>query len=131
VTPDLLVADGHGLAHPRRFGLACHLGLETGLPTVGVAKTPLGSYTQPGPERGARTRLMDGNDEVGAALRTQSNIKPIFVSIGHRIDLNTACTKVLALSNKYRLPETTRQADHLCRLTLAQHNDEGCANLPK
>ncbi|HEX6358925.1 endonuclease V [Actinophytocola sp.] len=123
VTPDLLLADGHGLAHPRRFGLACHLGLETGLPTIGVAKTPMASYDQPGQERGARTSLMDGKEEVGAALRTQSNIKPIFVSIGHRIDLNTACTKVLALSNKYRLPETTRQADHLSRITLAEHND--------
>jgi deoxyribonuclease V len=118
VTPDLLIADGHGLAHPRRFGLACHLGVETGLPAIGVAKTPLGRYAQPGPARGARTPLMDGDEEVGAALRTQPNVKPIFVSIGHRMDLATACAQVLALSPKYRLPETTRQADHLCRRTL-------------
>lgn len=119
VAPDLLIADGHGLAHPRRFGLACHLGVETGLPAIGVAKTPLGRYAPPGQARGARTPLMDGDEEVGAALRTQPNVKPIFVSIGHRMDLATACAHVLALSPKYRLPETTRQADHLCRQTLA------------
>jgi deoxyribonuclease V len=116
--PDLLVADGHGLAHPRRFGLACHLGLETGLPTIGVAKTPLGTYTPPAQTRGARTPLTDGDEEVGAALRTQPNVKPVFVSIGHRMDLDTACEQVLALSMKYRLPETTRQADHLSRKSL-------------
>lgn len=118
VAPDLLIADGHGLAHPRRFGLACHLGVETGLPAIGVAKTPLGRYAPPGPARGASTPLMDGDEEVGAALRTQPNVKPIFVSIGHRMDLATACAQVLTLSPKYRLPETTRQADHLCRRTL-------------
>jgi deoxyribonuclease V len=117
-TPDLLLADGHGLAHPRRFGLACHLGVATGLPTIGVAKTPLGQYAPPGPARGASTPLVDGDEEVGAVLRTQPNVKPIFVSIGHRMDLATACAQVLALSPKYRLPETTRQADHLSRQTL-------------
>jgi deoxyribonuclease V len=116
--PDLLVADGHGLVHPRRFGLACHLGVETGLPTIGVAKTPMGHYDEPDQPRGARTRILDGDDEVGAALRTQPNVKPIFVSVGHLIDLDTACAQVLALAPKYRLPETTRQADHLCRETL-------------
>lgn len=118
VVPDLLVADGHGLAHPRRFGLACHLGLETGLPTIGVAKTPLGTYTPPPHTRGARTPLVDGDEEVGAALRTHPNVKPVFVSVGHRIDLPTACAQVLALAPRYRLPETTRQADHLSRQTL-------------
>jgi deoxyribonuclease V len=116
--PDLLIADGHGLAHPRRFGLACHLGVETDLPTIGVAKTPLGTYTPPAQTRGARTPLLDAGEEVGATLRTQPNVKPVFVSIGHRIDLDTACAQVLALSMKYRLPETTRQADHLSRKTL-------------
>ncbi|MBB4907624.1 endonuclease V [Actinophytocola algeriensis] len=117
-TPDLLVADGHGLAHPRRFGLACHLGVETGLPAIGVAKTPMADYEAPRPARGSTTPLWDGGDEVGAALRTQPNVKPIFVSIGHRIDLATACTLVLALATRFRLPETTRQADHLSRRTL-------------
>lgn len=117
-TPDLLVADGHGLAHPRRFGLACHLGVETGVPTIGVAKNPMGTYAQPAPVRGARTPLRDGTEVVGAALRTQPNVKPIFVSVGHLLDLDTACALVLALSPRYRLPETTRQADHLSRQTL-------------
>jgi deoxyribonuclease V len=118
VTPDLLVADGHGLAHPRRFGLACHLGVETGLPAIGVAKTPMGRYAAPGQARGARTPLVDGDDEVGAALRTQPDVKPVFVSIGHLMDLDTACAQVLALAPRYRLPETTRRADHLSRRTL-------------
>lgn len=118
ITPDLLVADGHGIAHPRRFGLACHLGVATGLPAIGVAKTPLGHYDQPGVDRGARTPLVDGGEEVGAALRTQPGVKPVFVSVGHRVDLDTACAQTLALSPKYRLPETTRQADHLSRETL-------------
>jgi deoxyribonuclease V len=114
-TPDLLLADGHGIAHPRRFGMACHLGVETGIPTIGVAKTPMGDFDQPAPTRGARTPLIDGPDVVGAALRTQPNVKPIFVSVGHLIDLDTACATVLTLAPKYRLPETTRQADHLSR----------------
>lgn len=117
-TPDLLVADGHGLAHPRRFGLACHLGVETGLPAIGVAKTPMADYAAPEDRRGATTPLLDGGEEVGAALRTQQGVKPIFVSIGHRLDLATACAHVLALAPRYRLPETTRQADHLSRATL-------------
>jgi deoxyribonuclease V len=120
-TPDLLVADGHGLAHPRRFGLACHLGVETGLPTVGVAKTPMADHEAPGQTRGSTTPLLDNGDEVGAALRTQPNVKPIFVSIGHRIDLPAACAQVLALAPRYRLPETTRRADHLSRATLKRH----------
>jgi deoxyribonuclease V len=118
VAPDVLLADGHGLAHPRRFGLACHLGVETDLPTIGVAKTPLGRYAEPASTRGARTPLLDGDEEVGAALRTQPDVKPVFVSIGHRVDLDTACAQVLALAPRYRLPETTRRADHLSRETL-------------
>jgi len=116
--PDLLVADGHGIAHPRRFGLASHLGVETGLPAIGVAKTPLGPYDQPADTRGATSPLLDGGEEVGAALRTQAGVKPVFVSIGHLVDLPTACALVLKLAPKYRLPETTRQADHLSRATL-------------
>ncbi len=118
VVPDLLVADGHGIAHPRRFGLACHLGVETGLPTIGVAKTPMGDYDDPGPERGDTSPLTDDGEEVGVALRTRRHVKPVFVSVGHRIDLATACTHVLTLARGYRLPETTRQADQLSRRTL-------------
>lgn len=115
-TPDLLVCDGAGLAHPRRFGLACHLGLLAGLPTIGVAKTPpLGSFTMPAKPRGSWTDLVDHDERVGRALRTQAGVRPVFVSVGHLIDLDTACAHVLRLSPRYRLPETTRQADRLAR----------------
>lgn len=117
-SPDLLICDGQGVAHPRRFGLASHLGVVTGLPSIGVAKTPMGHYDPPGPERGDWTELKDGDDVVGRALRTQREIKPLFVSIGHRIDLDTACAQVLRLAPKYRQPETTRRADHRCREAL-------------
>lgn len=119
VVPDLLVCDGQGIAHPRRFGLACHVGVLTGLPTIGVAKTPLGRYTPPGDRRGDTSDLVDGDDVVGRVVRTQSDVKPVFVSVGHRIDLARACAETLRLAPRYRLPETTRAADHLCRTALA------------
>ncbi|WP_433759308.1 endonuclease V [Nocardia sp. CA-135398] len=117
-TPDLLICDGQGLAHPRRFGLACHVGIHTGTPTIGVAKTPWGDYAQPGPERGAVSDITMDGEVVGRALRTRRGVKPVFVSVGHLIDLDTACSQVLALTPRYRQPETTRQADHLCRQAL-------------
>jgi deoxyribonuclease V len=117
--PDLLVCDGHGLAHPRRFGLACHLGVLTDRPAIGVGKTPLvGSGEPPAAHRGAWTPLRDGTETVGRVLRTQDGVKPVFVSVGHRMDLDNACAQVLALSPRYRLPETTRQADRMCRAAL-------------
>jgi deoxyribonuclease V len=119
VEPDVLVCDGHGVAHPRRFGLACHAGVETGLPSIGVGKQALGRYDMPGPDRGEWTPLIDEGETVGRALRTQQNVKPVFVSIGHKMDLDTACELVLKLSGKYRQPETTRAADQLCRRGLA------------
>ncbi|WP_433326504.1 deoxyribonuclease V [Spirillospora sp. CA-294931] len=120
-TPDLLVCDGYGLAHPRRFGLACHLGVLTGLPTLGVAKTGfVGTYDPPGHERGAASDLVHDGEVVGRVLRTQDGVKPVFVSVGHRVDLDTACRHTLALAPGYRLPETTRRADHLSRLALRQ-----------
>lgn len=116
VTPDLLVCDGYGLAHPRRFGLACHLGVETGLPALGVGKTHfVGAYTEPGPERGAHAPITLDGDVVGRVLRTRPGVKPVFVSPGHRIDLDTACAQVLRLTPRYRLPEPIRAADHLAR----------------
>ena len=118
--PDLLVCDGFGIAHPRRFGLACHLGVLTGLPTIGVGKTAfVGAYTPPGPRRGDTSPLLDGGEVVGRVLRTQDGVKPVFVSVGHRTDLDTACRNVLALTPEYRLPETTRRADRLSREALA------------
>ncbi|MFD0691378.1 deoxyribonuclease V [Actinomadura fibrosa] len=114
--PDLLVCDGYGVAHPRRFGLACHLGVLTGLPSIGVAKTGfVGAYDPPGGRRGDASPLVDGGEVVGRVLRTRDGVKPVFVSVGHRADLDTACRTVLALAPEYRLPETTRRADRLSR----------------
>ncbi|MFC5287064.1 endonuclease V [Actinokineospora guangxiensis] len=114
-SPDVLICDGHGIAHPRRFGLACHLGVVTGIPAVGVAKNPLGEYSPPARERGSWTPLTLDADEVGRALRTQDGVKPVFVSVGHLIDIDTATGLVLRLARRHRQPETTRAADHLCR----------------
>ncbi len=117
--PDLLVCDGYGVAHPRRFGLACHVGALTGLPSVGVGKTPfVGAYDQPGDSRGSWSPLVDRGETVGRALRTQDGVREVFVSVGHAIDLDTACRHVLALTPRYRLPETTRAADQASRRAL-------------
>ncbi|EGX57623.1 endonuclease V [Streptomyces zinciresistens K42] len=117
--PGLVVCDGYGLAHPRRFGLASHLGVLTGLPTIGVAKNPF-TFTcdPPGPGRGASSPLLAGEEEVGRALRTRDGVKPVYVSVGHRTTLSGACAHTLALTPAYRLPETTRRADALCRRAL-------------
>ncbi|MDG4808011.1 endonuclease V [Micromonospora sp. WMMD1120] len=118
--PELLVCDGHGLAHPRRFGLACHLGVVTGLPALGVGKTPLvGTWDEPPVERGGWSPLRDGGDVVGRVVRTRDGVRPVFVSVGHRMSLENATAQVLALTPRFRLPETTRSADRLCRDTLA------------
>jgi deoxyribonuclease V len=119
-TPDLLICDGQGLAHPRRFGLACHLGLLTGLPTMGVAKSVWGNGSEPGCERGSVGDILLDDEIVGRAVRTQDGVKPVFVSVGHRISLDTACATTLALAPRYRQPETTRRADHLCRALLRE-----------
>jgi deoxyribonuclease V len=117
--PDLLVCDGQGVAHPRRFGLASHLGVVTGLPSIGVAKQPLvGTWDPPAEPRGSWSPLRDGGEVIGRVLRTQTGTRPVFVSIGHRIDLETASELVLRLSPSYRLPETTRRADQLARQAL-------------
>lgn len=119
--PGLVVCDGYGLAHPRRFGLASHLGVLTGLPTIGVAKNPFTfSYEEPGARRGSASPLVAGQDEVGRALRTQDGVKPVFVSVGHRVSLDNACAHTLALTPKYRLPESTRRADSLCGRALQE-----------
>ncbi|GGV52773.1 endonuclease V [Streptomyces griseoflavus] len=119
--PGLVVCDGYGLAHPRRFGLAAHLGVLTGLPTIGVAKNPFTfTHDEPGAPRGSTSPLLDGREEVGRALRTRDAVKPVFVSVGHRVSLDNACAHTLALTPSYRLPETTRRADALCRRALAE-----------
>ncbi|GGT05414.1 endonuclease V [Streptomyces chromofuscus] len=119
--PGLVVCDGYGLAHPVRFGLASHLGVLTGLPTIGVAKNPFTfTYADPAPARGSSSPLLAGDEEVGRALRTQQGVKPVYVSVGHRVDLDTACAHVLRLTPRYRLPESTRLADARCRRALRE-----------
>jgi deoxyribonuclease V len=113
-SPDLLVCDGQGIAHPRRLGIASHLGLLTDLPSIGVAKSILiGQHAPLGEQRGAWQPLVDQGEIVGAALRTRSGVKPVYISIGHRLCLETAIELVLRCTGKYRLPEPSRQAHHL------------------
>lgn len=112
--PDALICDGQGIAHPRGFGLACHLGIITALPTIGCAKSRLlGKYCEPAEKRGSRTPLLDHGEEIGTVLRTRDRVKPVFVSVGHNIDLPTAEQVILECGTGYRLPEPTRQADRL------------------
>lgn len=109
--PDLVIVDGQGIAHPRRFGLASHLGLILDIPTIGCAKSRLcGQYTEPDTEKGVYTDLLDKDEIIGAALRTRSNVSVVYVSIGHRISLDSARMLTLACCKGYRLPETTRYA---------------------
>lgn len=117
--PDLVVCDGQGYAHPRRFGLACHLGVIFDMPTIGCGKSRLvGDFETPDTERGAIAPLVDKGEVIGNVLRTQTDINPIYVSVGHRVSLSTATEWILKLSPQYRLPETTRQADHAVTLKI-------------
>lgn len=112
--PDLLLVDGHGLAHPRRCGIACHLGVELDRPSLGCGKSLLvGEHREPGFRRGSRARLVHRGEVVGVCLRTRTDVRPVYVSIGHRIDLEAAVRAVLACTRGHRLPEPIRAADHL------------------
>jgi deoxyribonuclease V len=112
--PDLILCDGQGYAHPRRFGLACHLGVITGIPTVGVAKKRLiGTHGKVPTARGRWTPLRDADEIIGAVLRTRKGVKPIYVSVGHKVCLDTAVDLVMHCVTRYRLPETTRAAHRL------------------
>ncbi len=116
--PDIIICDGQGIAHPRRFGIACHLGVITGIPTIGAGKTRLlGTHLEPGEEKGCLSPLIDKSEVIGAVLRTRAHVKPIYVSIGHKVDLETAISCVLSCTTKYRLPETTRWAHKLASLS--------------
>lgn len=109
--PDVLMFDAQGLAHPRRMGLATHLGVLLDVPSVGCAKSLLcGNYEQPAKQRGSWTPLYDGDEVIGAVVRTRDGVQPLFVSVGHRIDLETAISLVLTCATRYRLPEPTRWA---------------------
>jgi deoxyribonuclease V len=110
-TPDLILIDGQGIAHPRRFGLASHVGLFLDLPTIGCAKSILcGRYEPVAEEAGSYTELLDNGEIIGAVLRTKSGVKPLCVSVGHRIDLASALQWVIRCCRGYRLPEPTRLA---------------------
>lgn len=117
--PDIIVCDGQGVAHPRRFGLASHLGVMFDIPTIGCGKTKLiGEAEDPGAKRGDRAFLKDNGDIIGCVLRTQDQIKPVYVSVGHLISLETACEWILRLASSFRLPETTRMADQMVRAAI-------------
>lgn len=112
--PDLILCDGQGIAHPRRLGLACHLGLLIDCPTIGVAKSRfVGTHGDLPAPKGSWVPLMDGDERIGAVLRSRTGTRPLYVSPGHRISLETAIAYVLGCTPRYRLPETTRQADRL------------------
>ncbi|NJN63842.1 MAG: endonuclease V [Acidobacteria bacterium] len=114
VEPDILLCDGHGRAHPRRFGLACHLGVATEIPSIGVGKSLLvGTYREPSAKRGASTALVHRGELVGRALRTRDGVKPVFVSVGTGITLEQAVALVLRLSPRFRVPEPIRRAHSL------------------
>jgi deoxyribonuclease V len=112
--PDAFIIDGQGLAHPRRFGLACHLGLFFDKPTIGCAKSRLtGSFEEPAPEKGSFSPLKDGDETIGAVVRTRTNVAPVFVSVGNKCLLKDAIEIILNCVTKYRLPEPTRLAHQL------------------
>ncbi len=114
VRPDLILCDGQGLAHPRRFGIASHLGVYCDIPSIGVAKSRLiGEHGQPEQRRGAWAPLRDKGETIGAVLRTRVNTRPVYVSIGHRVSLPLAVRYVMACTTRFRLPETTRWAHRL------------------
>jgi len=116
VTPDLIMVDGQGIAHPRRFGLASHLGLFLDTPTIGCAKSLLcGSHKEPSDKPGSYAEVLDRGETIGVALRTKPGVKPIYVSIGHKVDLETAIYWVLECCRGYRLPEPCRLA-HLASI---------------
>ncbi len=109
--PDMLLCDGQGIAHPRRFGIAAHLGLLLDIPAVGVGKSRLtGTHPAVPPEKGAHVPLMNKGERIGTVLRTRTGVKPLFISPGHRVSIDSAHRLVMKCITRYRLPETTRRA---------------------
>lgn len=122
IKPDVMIFDGQGIAHPRGFGLACHLGLWLDLPSIGCAKTHLtGEFTSPGLSRGSFELIRQEGKKMGAVLRTKDNVRPLFISPGHRIDIKTSIQLILATCKGFRIPEPQRGADHLTRLLKRQN----------
>lgn len=114
--PDLLFVDGQGIAHPRRLGIAAHLGVLLDMPAIGVAKSRLtGDYTEPGALKGQYSILMDKAEQIGTVLRSRDNVRPLFISPGHRVSHESALRLTEAALTCYRLPEPTRLADKLSK----------------
>jgi deoxyribonuclease V len=125
--PELLMVDGQGVAHPRRFGIASHLGVLLDTPGIGVAKSRLtGRFTFPGPVKGDRSPLMAGKELIGTVLRSRDNVQPLFISPGHRVDIETSVELTEQCLTRYRLPEPIRLADKLskCRSREVEQTDE-------
>jgi deoxyribonuclease V len=117
-TPDMLMVDGQGIAHPRRMGIAAHLGVLLDIPSIGVGKSRLtGRFTPPGANKGDTQPLLDGAERIGTLLRSKPNTNPLFISPGHRVSLDTAVQMTLHCLTKYRLPEPTRLADKFSKCT--------------
>lgn len=115
--PDMLFLDGHGIAHPRRLGIAAHIGVISGLPAIGVAKSLLcGKYQEPALTKGSRSALLDKGERIGTVLRSKDKVKPLYISPGHRVGLDSAVSLVEKFIAKYRLPEPTRLADKLSKI---------------
>ncbi len=113
ISPDVILVNGHGRAHPRRFGIACHLGLLLDCPAIGCAKSILvGEAAEPGARAGSTAPLVDKGERVGVVLRTRDRVKPIYVTIGHRVSLESAARIVAQCVDGFRLPKPTREADH-------------------
>ena len=112
--PDVLICDGQGIAHPRRFGLACHVGLLAAIPSIGCAKTWLtGRYSEPGRDKGDYSHLRDSGEVIGAVVRTRKDVRPLFVSVGYQISLQDSIELVLRCCGRYRLPEPLRLAHQI------------------
>lgn len=125
--PDVLMLDGQGYAHPRRLGIASHIGILLDHPSIGCAKSRLcGAYEEPGMERGAYSRLLDGAETIGAVLRTRARVKPVFVSIGHKVSLASALEIVQRCCTRYRFPEPTRQAHTLALRAMPETERRSC-----
>jgi len=122
IIPDIILCDGQGIAHPRRFGIASHLGVLVDIPTIGVAKSLfIGEHEKLPETKGSWQPLIHQGETIGAVLRSRTGVKPLYVSSGHRISLPTAIDYVLRCTPKYRLPETTRIADKLASARSATH----------
>ncbi len=111
-SPDLLIFDGQGIAHPRHMGIASHMGLKLNIPSIGCAKSRLfGEYIEPSPEKGSSSPLTDGEDrQIGVVLRTRENVKPVFVSPGHMVGMDESAEIIMSCTGKYRIPIPTREA---------------------